>query len=176
MTQCQVKTKVCLIEPKDLDYLQKFLLRVVDNLGNPNPPLFLASQISGTRFLLRVVVCNIPRFYQILGNFFLLLFCLCWLKIHRDLKLLGWFKSFTWKLFQAFSCFLKNPFEKTKYQILFPSFIQTYASLLAKEWITNVLYVLKIAFQNYMWKWNSNIILKVFSLILKELFPNPISI
>jgi hypothetical protein len=31
--------------------------------------------------------CNIPRFYQILGEFFLFLFCLCWLKIHRDLKL-----------------------------------------------------------------------------------------
>jgi hypothetical protein len=29
MTQCQVKTKVFLIEPKDLEYLQKFLLRVV---------------------------------------------------------------------------------------------------------------------------------------------------
>jgi hypothetical protein len=29
MTQCQVKTKVFLIEPKDLDYPQRFLLRVV---------------------------------------------------------------------------------------------------------------------------------------------------
>jgi hypothetical protein len=29
MTQCQVNTKVYLIEPKDLDYPQKFLLRVV---------------------------------------------------------------------------------------------------------------------------------------------------
>jgi hypothetical protein len=29
MTQCQVNTKVFLVEPKDLDYLQKFLLRVV---------------------------------------------------------------------------------------------------------------------------------------------------
>jgi hypothetical protein len=29
MTQCQVKTKVFLIKPKDLDYLQKFVLRVV---------------------------------------------------------------------------------------------------------------------------------------------------
>jgi hypothetical protein len=29
MIQCQVKTKVFLVEPKDLDYLQKFLLRVV---------------------------------------------------------------------------------------------------------------------------------------------------
>jgi hypothetical protein len=29
MTQCQVKTKVFLVKPKYLDYLQKFLLRVV---------------------------------------------------------------------------------------------------------------------------------------------------
>jgi hypothetical protein len=29
MTQCQVKTKVCLVEPKNLDYLKKYLLRVV---------------------------------------------------------------------------------------------------------------------------------------------------
>jgi hypothetical protein len=42
------------------------------------------------------------------------------------------FKSFIRKLIQAFYYFLKNFLEKTKYQILF-SFIQTYASLLAKE-------------------------------------------
>jgi hypothetical protein len=29
MIQCQVKTKVYLVKPKDLDYPQKFLLRVV---------------------------------------------------------------------------------------------------------------------------------------------------
>jgi hypothetical protein len=29
MTQCQVKAKVFRIEPKDLDYPQKFILRVV---------------------------------------------------------------------------------------------------------------------------------------------------
>jgi hypothetical protein len=29
MTQCQVKIKVYLVKPKDLDYPQKFLLRVV---------------------------------------------------------------------------------------------------------------------------------------------------
>jgi hypothetical protein len=33
------------------------------------------------------VHCNIPRFYQIFGEFFLLLFCLRRLEIHRDLKL-----------------------------------------------------------------------------------------
>jgi hypothetical protein len=44
------------------------------HLGNPNPSFFLASPISGTRFLLRVVVCNIPIFYQIL-EWILFLFC-----------------------------------------------------------------------------------------------------
>jgi hypothetical protein len=32
MTQCQVKTKVCPVWTQDLDYLQKFLLRVVAHL------------------------------------------------------------------------------------------------------------------------------------------------
>jgi hypothetical protein len=31
--------------------------------------------------------CNDPRFCQILGNFFSLLYCLRWLDFHRDLKL-----------------------------------------------------------------------------------------
>jgi hypothetical protein len=43
MTQCQVKTKVRLVEPEDLDYPQKFLLRVVAHLSNPKPSFFLAS-------------------------------------------------------------------------------------------------------------------------------------
>jgi hypothetical protein len=43
MTQCQVKTKVYLVEPKDLDYPQNFLLRVVAHLVNPNPSFILAS-------------------------------------------------------------------------------------------------------------------------------------
>jgi hypothetical protein len=64
------------------------------HLGNLNPTFFLASPISGTRFLLRVVVCNIPRFYQILGEFFFFCFaCVDWI-FHRDLKLLSLFKSF----------------------------------------------------------------------------------
>jgi hypothetical protein len=43
--------------------------------------------------------CNIPRFCQILGEFFLLLFCLRYLEIHKDLKLLSLFESFIRKLF-----------------------------------------------------------------------------
>jgi hypothetical protein len=41
------------------------------------------------RFLLRVVVCNIPRFYEILGKIFVFLELI---EFHRDLKLLSWFK------------------------------------------------------------------------------------
>jgi transposase InsO family protein len=42
-------------------------------------------------------LCNIPRFYQILGEIFCFyLACVDW-KIHRDLKLLSLFKSFIMK-------------------------------------------------------------------------------
>jgi hypothetical protein len=43
MTHYQVIYKVCPVWTKDLDYLQKFLLRVVAHQGNPNPSFFLAS-------------------------------------------------------------------------------------------------------------------------------------
>jgi hypothetical protein len=46
MIQCQVKTKVYLVKPKDLDYPQKFLLRVVAT-QIPKPrypkPIFLST-------------------------------------------------------------------------------------------------------------------------------------
>jgi hypothetical protein len=47
----------------------------------------------------RVIFCNDPRFYQILGEIFFVLFCLCGLKIHRDLKLLSLFEIFIRKVF-----------------------------------------------------------------------------
>jgi hypothetical protein len=44
--------------------------------------------------------------------------------------------------------FLKNFFEKDQVsKYYFPFFIQTYASLLAKEWVTNVFYLVKIVFK-----------------------------
>jgi hypothetical protein len=49
---------------------EEFSFKGGSHLGNPNLSFFLTSPISGTRFLLRVVVCNIPRFYQILGEIF----------------------------------------------------------------------------------------------------------
>jgi hypothetical protein len=49
MTQCQVKPKVYLVEPKGLDYLQKFLLRVVAHLGKPNLSFLLASPNLGDK-------------------------------------------------------------------------------------------------------------------------------
>jgi hypothetical protein len=42
--------------------------------------------------------------------------------------------------------FLKNFFEKGQVSKYYSVFIQTYASLLAKEWITNVFYLVKIVF------------------------------
>jgi hypothetical protein len=92
-TQYQAKTKVFLVEPQGPRLPTKVSFKGGSHLGNLNPTFFLASPISGTRFFLRVVVCNIPRFYQILGEFLLLLFCLCWLKFHKELKLLSLIKS-----------------------------------------------------------------------------------
>jgi hypothetical protein len=48
------------------------------HLGNPKPSFFLASPISGTRFILRVVVCKVPRFYQNLEWFFIYFSCIDW--------------------------------------------------------------------------------------------------
>jgi hypothetical protein len=66
MTQCQGNTRVFRIEPQ----VPRLPTKVSFKGGNPNPIFFLASPISGTRFLLRVVVCNIPRFNKILGEMF----------------------------------------------------------------------------------------------------------
>jgi hypothetical protein len=49
---------------------EEFSFKGGSHPDNLIPTFFLASPISRTRFLLRVVVCNIPRFYQILGKFF----------------------------------------------------------------------------------------------------------
>jgi hypothetical protein len=43
MTQCQVISQMCLLGTQNLDYPQKFLLRVVAYPDIPNPYLFLAS-------------------------------------------------------------------------------------------------------------------------------------
>jgi hypothetical protein len=48
-------------------------------------------------------------FVKFWGNF-LLLYCLRWLKIHRDLKLLSLFESFNRKCFKLSTMFLKTPF------------------------------------------------------------------
>jgi hypothetical protein len=93
-TQCQVKTKVFMVEPQVSRLPTKVSFKGGSHLGNLKHYFLLASPISGMRFLSRVVVCNIPRFYQILGEFFLLLICMYRFKIHRDLKLLSLFKSF----------------------------------------------------------------------------------
>jgi hypothetical protein len=47
---------------------EEFSFKGGSHLGNPNLSFFLASPISRTRFLLRVVVCNIPRFLSNFGK------------------------------------------------------------------------------------------------------------
>jgi hypothetical protein len=165
LSECKLGTKCKCLRKHQSTTKRNFLLRVVAtqipkprylNPDNLIPTFFLASPISRTRFLLRVVVCNDPRFYQILGEFFLLLFCLRWLEIHRDLKLLSLFESFVWKLFKILYLFSwRTSLRKIKYQnTIFQFFIRTYASLLAKEWITNVFYLVKIVFQKLSLKDN----------------------
>jgi hypothetical protein len=83
-------------------------------------------------FLLKVVVCNIPGLYQILGDFFCLVLYVL-IEIHRDLKLFELFRSCILETISNFLYFLKSYFEKMKdFKIIFSSYIQTYASLLAK--------------------------------------------
>jgi hypothetical protein len=59
------QTKVCPVWTQDLDYLQKFLLRVVAHLVSQIHLSFWLLQISGMRFLLRVVVCHIPKIWNV---------------------------------------------------------------------------------------------------------------
>jgi hypothetical protein len=72
--------------------------------------------------------------------------------------------------FKSSIYFLKNFFEKNKVsKYYFPSVIQTYASLLAKEWITNVFYLIKIVFLKDIFK-------HYYLLFSKDLFSNSIFI
>jgi hypothetical protein len=55
---------------------EEFSFKGGSHPDNLIPTFFLAFPISRTRFLLRVVVCNDPGFYQILGKIFR--FCIAW--------------------------------------------------------------------------------------------------
>jgi hypothetical protein len=72
-SECKLGTKCKFLRKHQDTTKRNFLLRVVATQIPQNPSTLLASPISGTRFLLRVVVYNIPRFYQILGE----IFCFC---------------------------------------------------------------------------------------------------
>jgi hypothetical protein len=87
MTQCQVISKLCLPWTENLDYPQKFLLRVVAHLEPQTHLSFLASPNLGTRFLLRVVVCHIPKIWNVKINKNKKSCLLNWVKFHKKLKL-----------------------------------------------------------------------------------------
>jgi hypothetical protein len=62
MTQCQVKTKVCLVWTQDQEYPQKFLLRVVAHPVSPNPSFFLASPNLGDEISFKGGSLSHPKF------------------------------------------------------------------------------------------------------------------
>jgi hypothetical protein len=55
------------------------------------------------------------------------------LKFHRELKLLVYLKALLEKPFQTFYYFLKNSFEKIRFQNTLLCYFKSYASILAKE-------------------------------------------
>jgi hypothetical protein len=105
-----------------------------------------------------------------LGEIFLFLFCLCWLKIHRDLKTFWVYLRALFENYFKLSILLEEPlWENERFQkCYFPSFIQTYASLLAEKWITKVF--IKIVLQTCDWVWISIInFIKYYSPIFKKI-------
>jgi hypothetical protein len=62
--------------------------------------------------------------------------------------------------------------------LLFPSFIQTYASLLAKEWILRVFHLVKVVFQKLSLEdiFKHYFFIKDYFLFSKDLFSNPIQL
>jgi hypothetical protein len=67
---------------------------------------------------------------------------MCWLKIHRDLKLLSLFKGFIMKTISKFLLFLKGSlWEKSRIKILFAVLIQTYASFACKGWFYKICFI-----------------------------------
>jgi hypothetical protein len=65
-------------------------------------PLFLASPNLGTRFLLRVVVCHIPKIWNVKINKTGTMVVCVDLKFHKELELLLYSKALLEKPFQTF--------------------------------------------------------------------------
>jgi hypothetical protein len=94
-----------------------------------------------------VVVCNIPRFYQFLGEIFAFVL-LEMIEISQGFKtFLVYLKALLENYFKPSIIFLKNLFEKNlKSKYYFRTFNQLYASLLAKDCLQNRLYSIWVAF------------------------------
>jgi hypothetical protein len=106
--------------------------------------LFSLSPILRTRFLLRVVVYNIPRFYQILGEICLLLFCLRLLEIHKDLKTFWvYLKALLENYFKLSIIFLKNFFEIDQVSKYYFPFLFKPMQTSCKEYLLKCFYCLK---------------------------------
>jgi hypothetical protein len=72
---------------------------------------------------------------------------------------LSYLKALLWKLFQSFYYFLKNLFEKNlESKHYFLTFVQLYASLLAKDCFTKLLYSIQVWFFKTMIEWASQLL------------------
>jgi hypothetical protein len=108
--------------------------------------------------------------------FFLLLICMCWLKIHKDLQLLSLFISFTSKTISNFLPFHDELlWEKPNTKILFSCFYSTLCKLACREMSYKSIY--KIVLQSLWLGVNLNYyLIKYYSSIFKDSIRNPISI
>jgi hypothetical protein len=138
----------------------------------PNPSFFLASPNLGARFLLRVVVCHIPKIWNVKIKKNRNHVCLNWFKFHKELKLFALLKSLRGKTISNLLLFLEELFwgnRISKYYYCIYS--NTMRAHLQRKYFTKWFIkfsmpkeCLKINFKNYFYK--------VYSLNLKGLFSN----
>jgi hypothetical protein len=104
MTQFQVKTKVCHVWTQRLPTIVSFKGGSPPSI--PNPSFFLTSPNLGMRFLLRVVVCHIPKLWNVKINKIGSMYVWMDLKFHKELKLLIHLRDL-----------LEEPFQISKYSL-----------------------------------------------------------
>jgi hypothetical protein len=117
---------------QDLDYPQKFLLRVVAHRGNPNPSFFIASYIKfWNKNLFFFVLIQILQGFKT--------FCV-------------YLKALLEKLFQTCYFPLKNFWENESFQNTILQLLKSYASLFAKEWFTERVMLNKVCISKTMFE------------------------
>jgi hypothetical protein len=115
-------------------------------------------------------------FIKFWGNFFLPLFGVYWLKIHKGLKLFELFKTLIWKLFQNFLLHLEEfPWEKEGFQnYYFLLLFKLMQVMLAKDGLQITHFIEYFIFTIKLESYFQTLFYKVLSQILKRIiFLNP---